>query len=86
MGWIEHRTAEPQNDEPQNFEGWFRFAQSFIKIRQNTFLRYSTFMIRHSIFFRPLNLHARQRLKGEGGPYETGYNNILWNVNSKLAY
>ena len=32
MGWIKQRTAEPQNNEPQNFEGWFRYAQSFNKI------------------------------------------------------
>jgi hypothetical protein len=34
MGWIKQRTTEPQNNEPQNFEGWFRYAQSFNKIFQ----------------------------------------------------
>ena len=38
------------NIEPQNFEGWFRFAHSFLYNRQNTFLRYSTFDIHDSIF------------------------------------
>ena len=27
--YTEQRTVEPQNNEPQNVEGWFRFAQSF---------------------------------------------------------
>jgi len=27
---FEQQTAEPQNNEPQNIEGWFRFAQSFL--------------------------------------------------------
>ena len=48
--WIEQRTAEPQNIEPQNFEGWNRCALSFLLNRQNTFLRHSTFMIRYSTF------------------------------------
>jgi hypothetical protein len=52
MAWIKQRTAEPQNNEPQNFEGWFRFAQSFIYNRQNTFLRHSIFMIRYSLFYK----------------------------------
>jgi hypothetical protein len=31
-GTTEKRTVEPQNNEPQNVEGWFRCAQSiFIK-------------------------------------------------------
>ena len=30
------RTEEPKNNEPQNFEGWFRFAQSFLKIDRST--------------------------------------------------
>jgi hypothetical protein len=37
MAWIEQR--------PQNFEGWFRFAQSFFKID-----RIHHFDIRHSLF------------------------------------
>jgi hypothetical protein len=28
---FEKRTAEPQNSEPKNIEGWFRAAQSFLK-------------------------------------------------------
>ena len=27
---FEQRTVEPQNNEPQNFEGWIRDAQSFV--------------------------------------------------------
>ena len=37
------------NIEPQNFEVWNRFAQSFLN-RQNTLLRDSIFIIRYSIF------------------------------------
>ena len=39
----EHRTAKPQNIQPQNFEGWFRFAHSiFYKDRIHSFvIRYS---------------------------------------------
>ena len=33
------------NIEPQNYEGWFRFAQSFYKIA-----RIHSFDIRHSLF------------------------------------
>jgi len=29
---VEKRTAEPQNIQPQNFEGWNRCALSFYKI------------------------------------------------------
>jgi hypothetical protein len=48
------RTAEPQNNEPQNFEGWYRCALSFwlksIEFLTSTFdIRYSLFDIR---FFR----------------------------------
>ena len=38
------------NIEPQNFEGWFRVAQSFLLNRQNTFIRHSIFDIHNSIF------------------------------------
>jgi len=41
----EQRTAEPQNNEPQNVEVWFRFAQSFFN-GQNSFLRHSMFTVR----------------------------------------
>jgi hypothetical protein len=59
---VEHRTSNIERrilmtlrfiyfktSEPQNVEVWFRFAQSF-KNRQNTLLRYSTFIIRYSLF------------------------------------
>jgi hypothetical protein len=38
--------------EPQNIEGWFRYAQSFYKLVRIHFfdIRHSTFMIRYSIF------------------------------------
>jgi len=37
------------NSEPQNIEGWFRFAQSFYKIdRIDSCLRYSVFSIQYS--------------------------------------
>ena len=41
----EQRTVEPQNNEPQNVEVWFRFAQSFF-IGQNSFLRHSMLTVR----------------------------------------
>jgi hypothetical protein len=57
---VKQRTAEPQNIEPQNFEGWNRCALSFksIKIDRSTQrlstgripsldIRYSTFTIRY---------------------------------------
>jgi hypothetical protein len=46
---MEQRTAEQQNNEQQNFEGWFRYAQSFYKTdRIPSFdIRYSLFDIRY---------------------------------------
>jgi hypothetical protein len=32
LAWVEQRTAEPQNNEPQNFEGWNRYVVSFKSI------------------------------------------------------
>ncbi|MEJ2099967.1 MAG: hypothetical protein P8X68_08310 [Desulfobacterales bacterium] len=29
---VEQRTAEPQNAQPQNFQGWFRLAHAFFRI------------------------------------------------------
>jgi len=48
---MEQRTAEQQNNEQQNFEGWFRYAQSFYKTdRIPSFdIRYSLFDIRYSL-------------------------------------
>ena len=50
---VEQRTAKQQNTEPQNFEGWNRYALSFefIKIdRIHSFdIRYSIFSIRYSL-------------------------------------
>jgi len=54
---VKQQTAEPQNNEPQNFEGLIRCALSFYKKdRIHSFdtcppLEDSTFMIRYSIFF-----------------------------------
>jgi hypothetical protein len=28
--WVKQRTAEPKNIEPQNVEGWYRCALSFL--------------------------------------------------------
>jgi hypothetical protein len=33
LAWVEQRTAEPQNDQPQNFEGWNRCAVSFKSVK-----------------------------------------------------
>ena len=42
------------NIEPQNFEGWFRFAQSFYKIDRIPYfdIRYSLFDIRYSLYHK----------------------------------
>jgi hypothetical protein len=45
--WVKQRTAEPQNNEPQNFEGWNRCALSFKSIKID---RIPSFDIRYSIF------------------------------------
>ena len=58
---VKKRTAEQQNNEPQNFEGWFRYTLSLF-IKQTEYLP-STFDIR---FFRVsfsigLNAHGQRR-------------------------
>ena len=65
---VKKRTAEQQNNEPQNFEGWFRYTLSLF-IKQTEYLP-STFDIHYSIFdirfFRVsfsigLNAHGQRR-------------------------
>ena len=52
LRFIDFKTSESQKTELQNFEGWFRFAQSFFKIdRIHHFdIRHSWFDIRYSLF------------------------------------
>jgi hypothetical protein len=55
-------TSCENNSEPQNFEGWFRFAQSFFKTdRIHSFdIRYSLFKVAFSI--KPAARGQRRRL------------------------
>jgi hypothetical protein len=65
---LEQQNAEQQpatssvesNNEPQNFEGWFRYVRSFFKIARIPFfdIRYSVFDIRFFAVFRLIKLAA----------------------------
>jgi hypothetical protein len=49
------RTAEQENIEPQNIEGWNRYALSFESIKLDRIpsfdIRYSIFIVRYSLFY-----------------------------------
>jgi hypothetical protein len=58
---LEQQTAGQQNNEPQNFEGWFHYAKSYPKLKEfipSTFdIPCSTFDIFFTVSF-PIKLAA----------------------------